>query len=254
MAVMAVVGPSGSRKREAPEGPHEVNQPETESVLMTRTAPPGPRWIEVSHWEDLVRASRFMGRPILRLDDGTRELDQPLFYVPDGPQSYVYDFRREGVRVSTSGGYLMPSAPEPALTTEPASSPATEEPEWVETPSAPEAPATTEPPASDTADLGAGEGTSIPTDEIVEQYLGPAVREPGEFADLAEATKVERNIRDMIQQVVTVLRHLPASSDVIEPGSMHVRRALELLHRGRYGSAQIEVNRAARLLLEGPPT
>ena len=248
--VLALVGKLPPRKGEPRSAVDEVIGSNTESVLLTRTAPPGPRWIEVSRWEDLVKASRFMGRPILRLDDGTRSLDEPLFYVPDGPQSYVFDLQREGVNTSTSGGYARTPGPETPVSTE-SLTPATPEPaERNETPPADERllPTPARPP--DAAAVPVWDEISIPSDEIVEKYLGPNVREPEDAAGPPGAAKVEWEIREMIRHVLVVLRNLPATSDQIEPGTYHIQRAMELLQRGRYGSAQIEVNRAARLLLE----
>jgi hypothetical protein len=247
---LAFVGKPSPRKGESRSAGDEVTGPNAESVLLTRTAPPGTRWIELSRWEDLVKASRFMGRPILRLDDGTRSLDQPLFYVPDGPQSYVFDLQREGLNASTSGGYAPAPVPEAAVSTESLTPTGPETAEWDETPPADERllPAPDRRPGP-TA-VPPPEEVSLPSDETVEQYLGPDVREPEGAAGAPEATKVEREIREMIYHVLAVLRNLPPSSDQVGPGTVHIQRALELLRRGRYGSAQIEVNRAARLLLE----
>ncbi len=118
--ILAAVGSPGTRKNDPKSPVDEIVGANNEAVLLTRTAPPGRRVIEVSRWEDLVKAADIMGRPILRLDDGTRSPDQPLFYIPDGPQSYVFDFQREGVNVSKSGGYApspvaAPAAPSPML-------------------------------------------------------------------------------------------------------------------------------------------
>ncbi|MGC2288633.1 MAG: hypothetical protein WA688_02085 [Thermoplasmata archaeon] len=250
--VLTIVGAPRPRKNEPSSAVSEVIGRNNESVLLTRTAPPGPRWIEVSRWEDLVKASRFMGRPILRLDDGTRSTDQPLFYVPDGPQSYVFDFQREAVNASTSGGYALPPPPEaPQPTPTESLTPATPElPEWAEPPPPAErfVPTPTRPPSATAVPVL--DGRSIPTDEVVEQYLGPIDDDLEGPTGPQDAVRVEREIREMIHHVLVVLRGLPSSSELVAPGTRHIERALELLRLGRYGSAQIEVNRAARLVVE----
>jgi hypothetical protein len=247
--IFAVTGNLGRRKNDPRSSVDDIVGPNTESVLLTRTAPPGPRWIEVSRWEDLVKASRFMGRPILRLDDGTRSLDQPLFYVPDGPQSYVFDFQREGVNVSTSGAYAPAATPEAPVSPEPAPPSTLESPERMVPPPAderllPEPPA----PPPDTAAVPVTETTAVSTDTVVDQYLGPEVAEPESAVEFPGKNKVEREIRGMIHDVLVGLQKLPPGSGRVEQGTYHVQRALELLRLGRYGSAQIEVNRAARLV------
>ncbi|MGA7861579.1 MAG: hypothetical protein WCB19_06950 [Thermoplasmata archaeon] len=252
--VLAIVGTPRRRKDEPRSAVDEVIGAHTESVLLTRTAPPGPRWIEVSQWDDLVKASRFMGRPILRLEDGTRSPDQPLFYVPDGPQSYVYDFQEKGVNASKSGGYVLPTAPEEPVTVESLTPLSPEPPETIEPPPAGERLLREPARRAEATTVPVPDEMPIPNDDVVEQYLGPNVREPEGAAESFDATKVEGEIREMIYHVVAVLRNLPISSDRIGPGTLHVQRAVELLRRGRYGSAQIEVNRAARLLVEDHQT
>jgi hypothetical protein len=252
--VLAVVGPPGPRKAGPRSTVDDVVGANTEVVLLTRTTPPGPRWIEVSRWDDLVKASRFMGRPILRLDDGTRDPDQPLFYVPDGPQSYVFDFQREGIRASTSGGYALPPEPKAPVTAEPPAPAAPELPEWAEPPPADERRQPTPPRPSSAPTGSLREERSIPTDEAVEQLLGPVFPDADRVTGSPDTARVEREIREMIHHVLVVLRHLPSSSEVVGPGTEHIQRALELLRLGRYGSAQIEVNRAARLVVEDHKT
>jgi hypothetical protein len=249
--VLAAVGSGSPRKGDRVSAVEEVIGPHSESVLLTRTAPPGPRWIEVNRWEDLVRASRFMGRPILRLDDGTRTVDQPLFYIPDGPQSYVYDFQREGVKTSTSGGYMVPPAPATPTVTESV-------PTLTSEPSAPVEPASDgDSVLPEPALRGAAPVVSPPqeapvvSDLVVDQYLGPDVREPEAGGEIFARNTVEQDIRAMIRDVLVSLRKLPAGSRRVEEGSYHLQRAMELLREGRYGSAQIEVNRAQRLAREG---
>jgi hypothetical protein len=254
--LFAVTGTPGRRKSDPGTGTSvdEIVGPNTESVLLTRTAPPGPRWIEVSRWEDLVKASRFMGRPILRLDDGTRSRDQPLFYVPDGPQSYVFDFQRDGVNISTSGAYAPAPTPEAPVSPEPVP-PSTLQPlEQTATPPAEELLLPEPPSPPDIATRPTPEVPSVPADKVVEQYLGPEVREPEETTGFPGKNKVEREIREMIHDVLVGLQKLPPGSGRVEQGTYHVQRALELLRMGRYGSAQIEVNRAARLVQDSERT
>ncbi|MCI4351822.1 MAG: hypothetical protein L3K14_00305 [Thermoplasmata archaeon] len=246
--VLALVEPPGSRRANSRPAVDEIIGQRTEAILLTRTAPPGPRWIEVSRWEDLVKASDFMGRPILRLDDGTRSSDQPLFYIPDGPQSFVFDFRTEDRTTSISGAYaLPPQAAEAPLEDPPARSALPVPPRSAAPPaystvptattSRPSAPVPADPPVS-----------KAPIDDLVEQYLGPNVPDPeGPVAPLA-AAHVEREIRGMINDLLSKLRDVPPSSNRLESGTYHVERAIDLLRFARYGQAQIELNRAARLI------
>jgi hypothetical protein len=189
-----------------------------------------------------------MGRPILRLDDGTRSLDQPLFYVPDGPQSYVFDFQREGVNIATSGAYAPASIPEASVSPEPAPPSTLEPPEPILPPPAGER-LLPEPLAPiDTTTVPVAETAAVSTDKVVEQYLGPEVGEPESGEGFPGKNKVEREIRGMIHDVLVSLQQLPPGSGRVEQGTYHVQRAMELLRLGRYGSAQIEVNRASRLV------
>ena len=246
--LLAVIGGPDPRKLESRTAVDEIVGAHTESVLRTPTAPPGPRWIEVSRWEDLVKASRFMGRPILQLDDGTRAPEQPLFYVPDGPQSYVFDFQREGVRASNSGGYALPTAPAAPAVIEPPK-PAPPRPiERKEIPPLRE-PTPPEPsePLDEVAESPVGEA-SDPAEAVIEQYLGPDLDETEAGEEPPPKNRVESEIRGMIHDVLVKLRNVPAGSTRFEEASYHVQRALELLHAGRYGSSQIEVNRASRLV------
>jgi hypothetical protein len=254
--MLAVVGSTPSRKNEPRPSVDETVGPHTESVLLTRTAPPGPRWIEVSRWEDLVKASRFMGRPILRVEDGTRGVDQPLFYVPDGPQSYVFNFPREGVNTSTSGGYTLPSTlpspPEAPAVAEPVATP-TPVPKPPATPSLVNEPVLPEPSARmGVAPSPPPKEETLPGNDVVERYLGPEMAEPKRTEEFPGKNRVEQEIRGMIHDVLIALRTLSPGSTRMEKGRYHIQRALELLAQGRYGSAQIEVNRAARLVHENP--
>ncbi len=195
--VLAIVGTPRRRKDEPRSAVDEVIGAHTESVLLTRTAPPGPRWIEVSQWDDLVKASRFMGRPILRLEDGTRSPDQPLFYVPDGPQSYVYDFQEKGVNASKSGGYVLPTAPEEPVTVESLTPLSPEPPETIEPPPAGERLLREPARRAEATTVPVPDEMPIPNDDVVEQYLGPNVREPEGAAESFDATKVEGEIREI---------------------------------------------------------
>ncbi len=246
--LLAVIGKPDPRRSESRSAIEDIVGAQSESVLLTPTAPPGPRWIEVSRWEDLVKASRFMGRPILRLDDGSRTPDQPLFYVPDGPQSYIFDFQREGVRVSNAGGYALSTVPEVPAVVEPPAPVSPRPPERREIPPLNE-PATPEPlaPPYDEAETPTGEAVDR-AEEVVEQYLGPEIGATDGTEEGPAKNKVEVEIRGMVHDVLVKLRNIPAGSNRFEEASYHVQRALELLRSGRYGSAQIEVNRALRLV------
>lgn len=246
--LLAFIGKPDPRKIESRSPVEEIVGPQSESVLLTPTAPPGPRWIEVSRWEDLVKASRFMGRPILRLDDGSRTPDEPLFYVPDGPQSYIFDFQREGVRVSNAGGYALSTVPEVETEVEPPGPVPPRPPERRETPSLNE-PLAPEPlvPPDEELETPPREASDR-AQEVIEQYLGPEIGEAGGMEEAPAKNKVDVEIREMIHDVLVKLRNVPAGSNRFEEASYHVQRALELLRLGRYGSAQIEVNRAMRLV------
>jgi hypothetical protein len=251
--VFALVGASQERKK-GPRSPADEGEgARVEPVLLTRTAPPRPRWIEVSRWEDLVKAAHIMGRPILRLEDGTRDPEQPLYYIPDGTQSYVLDYARKSLSVSTSGGYLVPVSspepPEPAPVARPAPAPsvhgarpAVREP----------APAETF-PASKRGPESSPVSVPLPEDEEVDQYLGPDVPDPGELERSEDVRRIEHETRENIQRVIDVLRELPASSDQLKRGKYHVEQAVTLFRAGRYGSARIELNRAAKAIQEIRP-
>jgi hypothetical protein len=252
--VFALVGTPRDRKRGPRSATDEVDGARAESVLLTRTAPPRPRWIEVSRWEDLVKASHIMGRPILRLEDGTRDPEQPLFYIPDGPQSYVLDYGRKPVSVSTSGGYLVPVSPpqppEPIPAVHPAPEPAVPE----ATPSLEEPRPARTPPTGKRVAEATPVLVPVPEDETVDRLLGPDVPDPVELERSEDARRVEEETRENIQRVIDVLRELPPSSDRLKRGKYHVQIAVKLFRAGRYGSARIELNRAARIIQEAEPS
>jgi hypothetical protein len=206
----------------------------------------------VSRWEDLVKASRFMGRPILRLDDGSRSFDQPLFYIPDGPQSYVYDFQQEGVNPANSAGYALARTSGAATVSESPTSPIPESLEPVEPSPAEEPPVPEAPHRPESATFPVSGAKVDSRDRAVEQYLGPDIPESIAPTESAEKNGVELEIRKMIRDVVRGLQKLPPSSERLEEGTYHVQRAVELLQAGRYGSAQIEVNRAVRIVADAP--
>jgi hypothetical protein len=232
------------RKSEGRAAIDEVIQPWAVSIVDTPTPPSVAHRIYVNHWEDLLRAAELLGRPILRLQGGEGGPDGSLFYVADGPQSYVFGFGGTPVNVARSGAYAPPSPPavlpvpvepeqqeldlSPAPLPEPALAPIAE---------APPAPRAIPPPV-----------VPDPADAL----LGPEISDERSQGDLPSATVVERRIREMIHELLADYRRLPASSDRLELGTEHIQRAIDMLHLGRYGVAQIELNKAARLLKEEP--
>ena len=64
---------------------------------------------------------------------------------------------------------------------------------------------------------------------------------------------MEREIRSMIHELLGRLREVPPSSDRLERGTYHIERAIDLMRFARYGQAQIELNRASRLIGEPDP-
>ncbi|MCI4347236.1 MAG: hypothetical protein L3J97_01290 [Thermoplasmata archaeon] len=215
----------------------EVIHPWAVSILDTLTPPTGQRRIDVNRWEDLLRASELLGRPILRLRGGEGGEEGSLFYVADGPQSYVFGFKEAPVNVSRSGAYAAPLTAWPALVSPPPESPVTQE-------------ATYRPaiPPRATRTIPSRVSPVPPTPDPVETFLGPEVPDPVPEAELPSATVVERRIREMIHELLADFRELPPSSEHLERGMEHVQRAIDMLHLGRYGVAQIELNKASRLL------
>jgi hypothetical protein len=215
------------------------------AIVDTPTPPEGPRRIELSRWEDLLHASELLGRPILRLRGGEGGPEGRLFYVADGAQNYVFDFRTEPVNVTQSGAYASRNPPVrvPAATPPPApdagavpllEAPAVLtrlRPPLVQPLPVPRAPA---PPVPDVTDAG------------------QEADRDSHFADsdLPSSTVVERRIREMIHELLNEYRRLPASSDRLELGTEHIQRAVDMLHLGRYAAAQTELNRAAHILLD----
>jgi hypothetical protein len=220
----------------------EVIHPWAVSIVETPTPPSGPRRIDVNRWEDLLRASELLGRPILRLRGGEGGAEGTLFYVADGPQSYVFGFTEDAVNVGRSGAYasIAPPVPmpRPSRTPEP-------------TPRLPLSPQIAEDPRPPVA-VPSPVPASSPELDPADAWLGPAIPERETDVELPSATVVERRIREMIHELLADFRELPPSSDRLERGMEHVQRAIDMLHLGRYGVAQIELNKAARLLREPP--
>jgi hypothetical protein len=232
------------RKSEGRAAIDEVIHPWAVSIVETPTPPSVAHRIYVTHWEDLLRAAELLGRPILRLQGGEGGPDASLFYVADGPQSYVFGFGGAPVGIGRSGAYAPPNPPtvlpvpsEPEIP-EPELAPSTlPEPVLNPTDRAPPAPRPIPPPV-----------VPDPADAL----LGPEIIGERPEGDLPSATIVERRIREMIHELLADFRKLPASSDRLELGTEHIQRAIDMLHLGRYGIAQIELNKAARLLKEEP--
>lgn len=222
----------------------ELIHPWSGSIVDTLTPPTGARRIDVSRWEDLLHAAELLGRPILRLHGGEGGPDGRLFYVADGPQSYVFGFTGAPVNVAKSGGFASAPAPRPAT-----SPPAPERPAPAPSPGTvlPPPPALAPPPVR---------SRPIPPPVVpdpADALLGPELPgDRGPDTDLPSATVVERRIREMIHELLDDFRQLPPSSDRLERGTEHIQRAVDMLHLGRYGVAQIELNKAARLLREDP--
>lgn len=239
LPLVSVVAPPRPKK-ENPESIDDVIHPWALSIVDTPTPPTGARRIDVDRWEDLLRAAELLGHPILRLHGGEGGPEGRLFYVADGPQSYVFGFGGESVNVGRSGAYA-PRAPQPIPATPlevppPAPSPATPV-----RPPAPEPAVPEHPPAPQE------EG-----EDVADAWLGPEFPEREADNQLPSGTVVERRIREMIHELLGNFRKLPPSSDRLELGTEHIQRAIDMLHLGRYGIAQIELNKAARLLREGP--
>lgn len=219
----------------------EVIHPWAGSIVDTPTPPSGSRRIDVSAWEDLLHAAELLGRPILRLHGGEGGPEGSLFYVADGPQSYVFGFRGAPVNVAKSGAFSPPVPPAPArplMPEEDTEPPSEEEPE---------------PPVPGPRPARARPVPPPVVPDLSDSLLGPELGdEPGPDQDIPSATVVERRIREMIHELLDDFRKLPPSSDRLEKGTEHIQRAVDMLHLGRYGVAQIELNKAARLLREVP--
>src|SRR5579859_4948454 len=119
--VLALVGglATPDHTRETRAAIDEVIHPWAVAIVDTPTPPSGSHRIDLSRWEDLLRAAELLGRPILRLQGGEGGPDGRLFYVADGPQSYVFGFRGASLGLTRSGAYApappvrvpVPSAP-----------------------------------------------------------------------------------------------------------------------------------------------
>jgi hypothetical protein len=245
-SVLALVGvvTSPERKSEGRARIDEVIHPWSESIVDTPTPPTGPRRIDVSQWEDLIRASELLGRPILRLHGGEGGAEGRLFYVADGPQSYVFGFGGSSLNVTRSGGYAPPAPP----VILPAPPPEIVEVQELVIPAAPvPAPVPAKP---DTTLPRPAPSAEVP--DLADQLLGPEIFDEKPDAELPTDTVVERRIREMIHELLADFRKLPAGSDSLEMGTEHIQRAIDMLHLGRYGTAQIELNKASRLLKDEP--
>jgi hypothetical protein len=242
-SVLALVGvlANSERARDEKEAIDEVIHPWAGSIVDTPTPPTGPRRIDVRRWEDLLHAAELLGRPILRLHGGEGGADGRLFYVADGPQSYVFGFNGGSVSTAKSGAFA-PATPTP--TAEPTDTTKTAVKAEQSPPSRP-APAPSLP-----------QPRPLPSPAIpdpADALLGPELFDDGRTdSALPSATVVEQRIREMIHELLAGFRKLPPSSDRLERGSEHIQRAVDMLHLGRYGVAQIELNKANRLLRDGP--
>jgi hypothetical protein len=223
----------------------EAIQASEDSIVDTSTPPTGSRRIDVNRWEDLLHAAELLGRPILRLHGGEGGPEGSLFYVADGPQSYVFGLQGTSVNVSRSGAFAPPSPPAPAPVPALPPTPPVEAARPEVTPTVSKrtppliipavTPSRISPPAvPDRADRGWDS-------ELPDQRTA---------TDLPSATVVERRIREMIHELLADFRTLPPSSERLELGTEHIQRAVDMLHLGRYGMAQLELNKAARLLRE----
>jgi hypothetical protein len=254
LAVVVGMVMSPERRSEGREAIDEVIHPWAVSIVDTPTPPTGSRRIDVSRWEDLLRAAELLGRPILRLHGGEGGPEGRLFYVADGPQSYVFGFSGTPVSVSRSGAYAPPSPPAPIpLPTPPATTPA----EVAVPEPSPPTPPRHRPPVVAPLPTPANPSPSEP--DPADALLGPELPEGPQVPELPDetavpsATVVERRIREMIHELLDDFRKLPPSSDTLELGTEHIQRAIDMLHLGRYGIAQFELNKAARILKEAPP-
>jgi hypothetical protein len=246
LAAFALLTPPG-RPRRTGSTLEEAIQSSEASIVDTPT-PPGPRRIDVNRWEDLLQAAESLGRPILRLHGSGSGREERLFYVADGPQSYVFDFSGPSMDVTRSGAFveLHPPAPIPAPAP-PAAAPA-DALRLPATPSGlPHAPPQIFPAVPVPAIPAAAE--SVRSDS------GADAEGPEQVAerDLPSATVVEQRIREVIHELLAAFRTLPPSSDRLELGTEHIQRAVDMLHLGRYGAAQVELDKAARLLREESP-
>ncbi len=203
------------------------------AVVRTRTPPLGSRRVDVESWGDLVRAAEFLGKPILRLVGGAGGPEGRLLYVLDGPISYVFDFGSGLLNTARSGAY--------ALSPHTQTSPAVDLPVPPEPELRPEVP--DEKPLGPIP-LPASVSAPIP----VPAPERPETPERPTPAELSAVTKVEQQIRVMVHDIMERLRSLPPEHENLERGVDHVQMALDLLRERRFGAAQMELNKASRLI------
>ena len=235
------------RTRETRAAIDEVIHPWVVAIVDTPTPPSGSHRIDLSRWEDLLRAAELLGRPILRVEGGEGGPDGRLFYVADGPQSYVFGFPGASLDLTRSGAYA-PAPPVRAPITAPPEAAPAERAEVEATPIS----SSWAPPKV----LAALPLRAVPAPvarDTAEDAWGADVPEPLADVELPSATVVERRIREMIHELLVDFRKLPPSSDRLELGTEHIQRAIDMLHLGRYGVAQIELNKAGKLLPDEDP-
>jgi hypothetical protein len=85
-------------------------KPYTEVILGTSTPPSNDSQVIVESWDDLVKASDTLGKPILRYRQPSDSAGR-LFYVVDGPIEYVYLHPLNGRTEAESGYSASPSVP-----------------------------------------------------------------------------------------------------------------------------------------------
>lgn len=230
------LGPSG-----------EAIHPDSLAIVDTPTRPAEAGRIDLSRWEDLVRASEILGRPILRLDAKQGASEAQLYYVADGPHSYVFGRRASSVDVNRSGAYAAPVPPARVHVPPPPKAPVAAAPE-------PERPRTSfplpRPPVVRPVPTAAIPPPAVP--DLSSPGWEAEWSERGAETDLPSSTVVERRIREMIHELLNEFRKLPASSDELELGTEHIQRAVDMLHLGRYDLAQAELDRASKFLREAP--
>ncbi|MGC2288636.1 MAG: hypothetical protein WA688_02100 [Thermoplasmata archaeon] len=225
----------------------EVTHSSAVAIVDTPTPPTGLGRIDLSRWEDLLHAAELLGRPILRLEGGEGGPERHLFYVADGAQSYVFGFHSDSVNVTRSGAYARPAPPVPVPV--PAPPPAAPV-EVARTEVTQVTRAVARPPVIQPLPLPTIPPPVVP--EPADATWSPEVSEQLEDTELPSATVVERRIREMIHELLTDFRKLPPTSDRLELGTEHIQRAIDMLHLGRYGVAQIELKKAAGLLRDEP--
>jgi hypothetical protein len=242
LALVGVLTPAG-RANQGREAVNEVVHPWEVAIVDTPTPPSGPHRIDLNRWEDLLRAAELLGRPIMRLQGGEGGPEGRLFYVADGPQSYVFGFQGGSVHVNRSGAFSP--AHTPVLARPQPTPPVATSEEVSQAQVVAATPSEVSPPVIQPIPSTIPLSTSPDTAHAQTLLEEP---EPAEEASLPSATVVERRIREMIHELLADFRKLPASSDRLELGTEHIQRAIDMLHLGRFGVAQIELDKAARLL------